>query len=137
MSTDPANQPVSDRQGALPSDRSLWRTAVVDVSPRAPRPPLTPKQKARVWILVIGGLLAAFGAVSAIAGRVALVAAYDNVEGVTSTNYRFPGADTASAWMWTGIVTLILGFAILMIELFLSAHSRADVPSRDTSVSEG
>jgi hypothetical protein len=90
-----------------------------------------------VWILVIGGILAAFGAVSAIAGRVALVAAYDNVGGVTSTSYLFPGADTANAWMWTGIVTLILGFAILMIELFLFAHSRDDVTSRGTDVSEG
>lgn len=90
-----------------------------------------------MWILVIGGLLVAFGAVSAIAGRVALVAAYDSVEGVTSTTFRYAGADTANAWMWTGIVTLILGFAILMIELFLYAHARSDVPSTDAVVSEG
>ncbi len=90
-----------------------------------------------MWILVIGGLLAAFGAVSAIAGRVALSAVYQGLDGVTSASFLVRAADTASAWMWTGIVTLILGFAILMIELFLYAHSRADVPSRDAGVSEG
>ncbi|AMM20464.1 hypothetical protein AX769_10290 [Frondihabitans sp. PAMC 28766] len=118
-STPPTDGPTR----GLPNERSLFRAGPRDLPAEPPRAPWTSSQVAHIWILVIGGTLTVFGLVSAIAGRIALTSAYDSVEGVTSTTFNYPGAAAASAWLWLGVGTLVPGGVILLIELFLFAHS--------------
>ncbi|RKR74198.1 hypothetical protein [Frondihabitans australicus] len=90
----------------LPSDRSLWGQRAPGYAPPEPR---TPRQLARIWILVIGSILLVFGAIATPAGL------HSQYEG----------------WGFLGIGALIFGFSTLMVTLFLFAFGHPGPTSPD------
>ncbi|MCU1529460.1 MAG: hypothetical protein JWP75_3223 [Frondihabitans sp.] len=80
----------------------------------------------RRYLAILGGLLVAFGTVAALAGHTAAQSAY--AVSPVPTSVFLASADTAYAWMWIGVGSLVFGGVSLLIQLFIVAYRRDDTP---------